>query len=239
MLRLGSGFAVRDGGRVVATALALPYPPVFGWVSMVLVHTPYRRLGLATRLVERATAALTGAGLLPVLDATARRRGGVRPHGVPARGEPAALARQRAAPVRPPRRSRASPTRVHDLDRAAFGADRGAVLADLSGRPAPVAALAAGGDGYLLSRAGRTATQLGPLVARDRDHRGGAARDRASTPSPAPSWSTCRSGRRPSPRTSPAAASRPSGRSCGWRSAATRSPATPALVHAIAGPELG
>jgi hypothetical protein len=41
------------------------------------------------------------------------------------------------------------------------------VLADLSGRPAPVAVLAAGGDGYLLSRAGRTATQLGPLVARD------------------------------------------------------------------------
>jgi len=49
MLRLGSGFAVRDGGRVVATALALPYPPVFGWVSMVLVHTPYRRRGLAAR----------------------------------------------------------------------------------------------------------------------------------------------------------------------------------------------
>src|SRR6185503_9857374 len=42
MLRLGSGFAVRDGGRVVATALALPYPPMFGWVSMVLVHAPYR-----------------------------------------------------------------------------------------------------------------------------------------------------------------------------------------------------
>ena len=35
MLRLGSGFAVRDGGRVVATSLALPYPPAFGWVSMV------------------------------------------------------------------------------------------------------------------------------------------------------------------------------------------------------------
>ena len=60
MLRLGSGFAVRDDGRVVATALALPYPPAFGWVSMVLVHAPYRRRGLATRLVERATAALHG-----------------------------------------------------------------------------------------------------------------------------------------------------------------------------------
>ena len=70
MLRLGSGFAVRDGGRVVATSLALPYPPAFGWVSMVLVHEPYRRRGLATRLVERAMAVLRGDGLLPVLDAT-------------------------------------------------------------------------------------------------------------------------------------------------------------------------
>jgi hypothetical protein len=57
--------------------------------------------------------------------------------------------------------------RVRDLDGAAFGADRSAVLADLADRPAPVAALAAGADGYLLSRAGRKATQLGPLVARD------------------------------------------------------------------------
>ena len=69
--------------------------------------------------------------------------------------------------MRPPRSAPGIADRVHDLDRAAFGADRGAVLADLSARPAPVAALAAGGDGYLLSRAGRTATQLGPLVARD------------------------------------------------------------------------
>ena len=154
-------------GGVVATALALPYPPAFGWVSMVLVHAPYRRRGLATRLVERAMAALTGAGLLPVLDATPAGRGGVRPHGLPARREPAALARHgRRRRVRRAG-SRPSPTRVRDLDRAAFGADRGAVLADLSARPAPVAALAAGGDGYLLSRAGRTATQLGPLVARD------------------------------------------------------------------------
>lgn len=166
MLRLGSGFAVRDRGRVVATALALPYPPVFGWVSMVLVHEPYRRRGLATRLVERATAALTDAGLLPVLDATPAGaevygRMGFRPVGNLLRwrgtGGAGAVASQHPDIA----------DRVHRLDRTAFGADRGAVLADLSGRPAPVAALAADGDGYLLSRAGRTATQLGPLVARD------------------------------------------------------------------------
>jgi GNAT superfamily N-acetyltransferase len=166
MLRLGSGFAVRDGGRVVATALALPYPPMFGWVSMVLVHAPYRRRGIATRLVERATAALTGAGLLPVLDATPAGaevygRMGFRPVGNLLRWRGAGGAG--AAASREPDIAE----RVHDLDRAAFGADRGSVLADLSARPAPVAALAADGDGYLLSRAGRTATQLGPLVARE------------------------------------------------------------------------
>jgi GNAT superfamily N-acetyltransferase len=166
MLRLGSGFAARDGGRVVATALALPYPPVFGWVSMVLVHAPYRRRGIATRLVEHATAALTGAGLLPVLDATPAGaevygRMGFRPVGnlLRWRGEGGGA----AVASRAPRIAE----RVRELDGAAFGADRGAVLADLSGRPAPVATLAADGGGYLLSRAGRTATQLGPLVARE------------------------------------------------------------------------
>ena len=88
-----SGFAVRDGGRLVATALALPYPPAFGWVSMVLVHAPYRRRGLATRLVERATAALEGAGLLPVLDATPAGAEVYGRHGLPPRREPDALAR--------------------------------------------------------------------------------------------------------------------------------------------------
>jgi hypothetical protein len=166
MLRLGSGFAVRDRDRVVATALALPYPPVFGWVSMVLVHAPYRRRGLATRLLERATAALTGDGLLPVLDATPAGaevygRMGFRPVGNLMRWRGTGGGGE-ASPAEP-----GLVDRVHDLDSAAFGADRSAVLADLADRPAPVAALATDGGGYLLSRAGRTATQLGPLVARD------------------------------------------------------------------------
>jgi GNAT superfamily N-acetyltransferase len=166
MLRIGHGYAVRDEGRLVATALALPYPPAFGWVSMVLVHAPYRRRGLATRLVERATSALESAGLLPVLDATPAGaevygRLGFRPvaHLMRWRGTGGA----RETVVQEPDVAE----RVRDLDCSAFGADRSAVLDDLCTRPAPVAALAADGRGYLLSRAGRTATQLGPLVARD------------------------------------------------------------------------
>jgi GNAT superfamily N-acetyltransferase len=165
MLRFGHGFAVRDGNRVVATALALPYPPVFGWVSMVLVHAPFRRRGLATRLVERATAALTDAGLLPVLDATpagAEVYGGMgfRPveHLMRWRGAGAGGDVSPSAP--------GLVDAVSELDSEAFGADRSVVLVDLAERPAPVSARAVGG-GHLLSRAGRAATQLGPLVARD------------------------------------------------------------------------
>ena len=120
MLRLGSGFAVRDGGRVVATSLALPYPPVFGWVSMVLVHEPYRRRGLATRLVERAMAVLTGDGLVPVLDATPAGaevygRMGFRPVGnlLRWRGTGGAGARRRAGTAGQRRpRARPRPRRV-------------------------------------------------------------------------------------------------------------------------------
>lgn len=237
MLRLGSGFAVRDGGRVIATALALPYPPAFGWVSMVLVHAPYRRRGLATRLVERATAALTAAGLVPVLDATPA---GVDVYGGLGFRPVGNLLRWRgtggaggAAP-----RETGIADRVHDLDRAAFGADRGPVLADLSRRPAPVAALAAGADGYLLSRAGRTATQLGPLVARDAatavallaeglDAVAGAVV--IDVPEQATAVAAHLVGRGFAPE-------RPFVRLVLGRDAIA---GTPALVHAIAGPELG
>lgn len=237
MLRLGSGFAVRDGGRVVATSLALPYPPAFGWVSMVLVHAPYRRRGLATRLVERATAALTDAGLVPVLDATTA---GVEVYG-----------RMGFRPVRSLMRWRGTggglaaashepgiADRVHDLDGAAFGADRAAVLADLSGRPPPVAALAAGGHGYLLSRAGRTATQLGPLVARDAATAvallaGGldavAGTVVVDVPEQATAVAAHLAGRGFAPE-------RPYVRMALGRDAIA---GTPALVHAVAGPELG
>jgi hypothetical protein len=48
---------------------------------------------------------------------------------------------------------------------AAFGADRRPLLAELRGRPDASSLALRGGGGWLWSRAGRTATQLGPLVA--------------------------------------------------------------------------
>src|SRR6516165_7013016 len=57
-------------GRIVATTATLPYGDRFAWISMVLVAGAWRRRGLATRLMHRATDDLAAARLVPVLDAT-------------------------------------------------------------------------------------------------------------------------------------------------------------------------
>jgi GNAT superfamily N-acetyltransferase len=168
MIRLGRAFAVPGSDRrLVATGLALPYPPDFGWISMVLVHGPFRRRGLGTRLLERSIGELRDRGLVPILDATPAgqqlyERMGFRP--VEAltrwRGEGGGSAPAPLPPVRDVRD-------VGELDRAAFGADRSAVLADLLIRQSAVSRQDPAGRGFLLSRPGRIATQVGPVVARD------------------------------------------------------------------------
>jgi len=181
-VRHGSVFGVRAGGRLVATAAALPYGP-FGFVAMVLTARDHRGRGLATRLTARAIEALGAA--VPVLDATAAgepvyARLGFRPLFRIRRFFAPALSREAAASFPPPpargagggvpppgrltgdtfRRMNPSPgpsrkERGED-DTEAFGADRGFLLQDFAcrlGKCGPV-------------RAGRTAAHIGPLVAR-------------------------------------------------------------------------
>jgi GNAT superfamily N-acetyltransferase len=170
MIRLGRAFAaVSSEGRLVATALALPYPPAFGWLSMVLVHGPYRRRGLATRLLERSIAELRNRGLVPFLDATPAGRPvyerlGFRPIEALTRwrGQGGGPAASSLAPV-----SSRGLAEIAELDHAAFGADRSAVLADLHGRPGAVSRCGPAAEGFLLSRPGRRATHVGPVVARE------------------------------------------------------------------------
>ncbi len=98
--------------------------------------------------------------------------------------------------------------------------------------------LAAGGDGYLLSRAGRTATQLGPLVAREATTAVAllaegldAVAGTVVVDVPEQATAVADAPRRPRLR------ARAAVRAAGARP--DELAGTPELVHAIAGPELG
>jgi GNAT superfamily N-acetyltransferase len=178
---LGTVYAVRNSkGRVVATAATLPHGGRFAWISMVLVTAEYRRQGLARRLLNRCVADLTGIGLVPVLDATPAGRSvylalgfsdtwGM--HRLACRewqGRDAAVAMDRAGVIRAITDN--DWPALCQYDAAAFGADRRGVLERLRGRVPQAELLAHRGGrvvGFLLGRDGRSATQLGPLVAED------------------------------------------------------------------------
>ncbi|ARP98670.1 GNAT family N-acetyltransferase [Pseudorhodoplanes sinuspersici] len=178
-LDLGQVYAVRNSDdRVVATAATLPHEGKFAWISMVLVSADYRRQGLASRLLRRCIDNLTTSGLIPVLDATPDGRAVYR-----ALGFEDIWGYHRMALRAPPASSHDPNERIEvhsiadsvwpslcDYDAAAFGARRDAMLGRLRGR-LPQAELYAvrGGkiSGLLLGRDGRSANQLGPLIADD------------------------------------------------------------------------
>ena len=145
---------------------------------MVLVRGTHRGRGIATQLLRRCIDSLSQAGATPVLDATpAGRRvyldlgfrdtwGLHRLHlhersawsGADARSEGVRALNDGDWP------------QLCAQDRVAFGADRSALLSRLRARSGDFAAVA-GRDGaltgYLLGRDGRSATQIGPVVADD------------------------------------------------------------------------
>ena len=176
-LELGTVFAIRDEGRVIATAATLPYGGRFGWISMVLIAGEYRRRGLATRLMERCIASLTASGLVPVLDATPAGREvysglGFRDSWPFQR----MLLKERSESRDPAQSLRVEPVTGRDwnalcaYDAGIFGADRSAVLSRLRGRLPEAEGLVRSDSriaGFLLGRTGRRAGQIGPLVADD------------------------------------------------------------------------
>lgn len=175
---LGEVQGLVRGDRLIASAAVLPWPGPFGWICMVLVAGAERRRGHATRLLDWAVARLQELGRVPGLDATPAGRAVYLPRGF---ADVYPLTRLRAsAPGRlvpPPEAPRPRPMRAADLpgvmalDAPVFGADRSGLLTALQARRpglAFVAEEAAGGlAGFALGRAGRTATQIGPVVARD------------------------------------------------------------------------
>lgn len=177
-LEFGTVYAVRAEGRVVATAATLPYGGRCAWISMVLVAGDHRRKGLATRLLRRCIDDVLAAGLVPVLDATPAGRTVYQPLGFQEAWSFQRLAAQ--APRADGFEIPADITIHHandeswpDLkayDAVAFGADRGAIIARMSGRLRGMDLFAIRHDrcaGMLLGRDGRVASHLGPLIAED------------------------------------------------------------------------
>src|SRR5262249_7798443 len=139
----GKVYAVRTGGgRVIATAATLPFTD-FGWISMVLVAKEFRRRGLASRLMRRCIDDLVTSGRVPVLDATPagqkvyRALGFEDTWGLPRfslrEGQPVPAAAPPAGITIAPIDDAVWPALCR-YDAAAFGSDRGALLARLCGR---------------------------------------------------------------------------------------------------------
>jgi GNAT superfamily N-acetyltransferase len=182
-IELGRVYAAHTAsGRIMATTATLPYADRFAWISMVLVAGPYRRRGLATLLMRRATDDLSAARLVPVLDATPDGRAVYRALGFQDCWGLHRLRRDRQDPRNKgapdgfptPAGVTIRPIRDEDwpalcaFDAAAFGAQRSAVLAGLRGRLPAAELIAESGDrilGFSLGRDGRIAAHIGPLVA--------------------------------------------------------------------------
>jgi len=149
------GFPIGDG--LAATATALPYGDIFGWVSMVLVAARWRRQGLATRLVAACTSLLRDAGKAALLDAAPAAVAiyaalGFVPLGSMERWQgPGGGERAIGAPVN------------LTLDQFAFGADRRFLLENFLARPSSVAFPSS--HGFAIMRQGSSAFQVGPIVA--------------------------------------------------------------------------
>jgi GNAT superfamily N-acetyltransferase len=175
LLEAGSaiGYQAADG-KIVGSALILPYGDAFGWISMVLVTASWQRRGLATRLLHDCISMLEARGLAQILDATPAGALVYGPLGFTAQFEmqrweadevsidvPAA---GYSRPYKP-----ADLQSVLDYDLPVFGGDRAAILRGLAARSEPCARVANNGGGYLLSRDGRRARQIGPICADDAD----------------------------------------------------------------------
>lgn len=161
LLANGQGLGIRADGRLVASSVALPYPPDFGWVSMILVTRSFRRRGLATLLLRAAADYLLARNLVPILDATPEGRLVYQRLGFRETEQINRWFRDGAGP-QTPTVVRAG-TRAK-LDLAAFGADRDHLLKDFAARQGSF--FLSTDAGHAVRRRGRLSSHIGPVVAR-------------------------------------------------------------------------
>ncbi len=168
--------------NLVASALALPFQGTFGWISMVLVTSIWRRKGLATRLLQRGIEILEADEKTPILDATDAGRKvylslGFNDLYLISRLERSVIKTAKTLPTDLPPSIAIRQIDESDLtllaawDEQFFGADRSILLSNLLHRNPHLAFLAEDTSksllGFAMGRIGRDATQIGPVVSSD------------------------------------------------------------------------
>jgi GNAT superfamily N-acetyltransferase len=175
MITAGEAIGFQDtSGRLIASALTLPYGDQFGWISMVLVTQLRQKQGLATQLLNSCIQRLEDKHLVPLLDATPAGENVYRPLGfLPyfgfERWEHEAVenifqtATQRNNKIG--MLERFDPSEIIEKDQKIFGGDRRTIIESLIERSSEFSAVAENNGGFLLGRDGRTATHIGPISA--------------------------------------------------------------------------
>lgn len=158
----GAVFGLRAGGRLVATAAALPYQGPFGYVGMVLTAADHRHRGHATALLGLAMRALREASQVALLDASPEGRPVYEKQGFIAIDR---LQRWSGDAGGTPSAATAEAAAIASLDASAFGAARHFLFDDMLAREGTLALLEPAG--CVMARRGRLATQIGPLIAAD------------------------------------------------------------------------
>jgi GNAT superfamily N-acetyltransferase len=163
-LSKGIVFGMRDGARLVATAALLPYSAGNAWISMVLVTADFRRRGIATVLVDACLEVATRRGLTTWLDAT--------PAGAAVYGPLGFTPTLQLRRLRLAKRQEAKATRQISAanldalvarDANAMGFDRSTLLTEFAARSG--SRVVSGAQAMALTRDGRAARHIGPLLA--------------------------------------------------------------------------
>jgi len=175
MLSAGTSYGFADGNdHLVASGLTVEFAH-FGWISMILVTAPYRRRGLATRLMGRCVDTLASQKLVPALDASpdgreVYRRLGFRDVGNSTRLVGTLASESKNTESHIFKITAAEIAEIAAFDAQSSGTDRTTLLHHLWQRyPAAAYVTRRKGRiaGFVLARAGRMSAQIGPLVAED------------------------------------------------------------------------
>jgi len=183
MIEKGNAFGFfTPENKLIASALALPFTGGFGWISMVLVTSTWRRKGLATKLLEHGIEILESNRKIPMLDATEAGRKVYHSMEFNDLYPITRLERNNKKQIPASLEDLPSSVAIREIkesdlaelsvwDGQFFGADRSYLLSNLFHRNPHLAFLAEDTSksllGFAMGRVGKNAIQIGPVVSPD------------------------------------------------------------------------